>query len=101
MTERQWRDKIYAVIRPLGLSRAACGASTHGLRHAYAQERYRLLTGFEAPAACESREQFLAQAAVLGGEDWREKDELARCAIREEMGHSADRDIDRQYLGRY
>lgn len=88
-------------MRELGLSRKACGASLHGLRHAYAQERYRLLTGFKAPTACEGREEFLAQAQALGGEDWREKDELARCVIREEMGHSPDRDVDRQYLGRY
>ena len=101
MTESQWRDKVYAVISSLGLSRAACGASTHGLRHAYAQERYRLLTGFDAPAACTGREEFLEQAITLGGENWREKDELARCTIREEMGHSADRDIDKQYLGYY
>lgn len=36
VTESQWRDRTYRTVRELGLSRKACGASLHGLRHAYA-----------------------------------------------------------------
>ena len=64
----------------------------HGLRHAYAQERYRELTGREAPAA--------------GGMSWsrltpQEKieDGRARLTISEELGHSREI-IASVYLGR-
>lgn len=64
----------------------------HGLRHAYAQERYRQLTGREAPAA--------------GGKSWSEltpeekiEDGQARLTISEELGHSRQQ-IASVYLGR-
>ena len=53
----------------------------HGLRHAYAQERYRQLTGRAAPAA--------------GGKSWKDltpqekvEDQQARMTISEELGHA-------------
>lgn len=64
----------------------------HGLRHAYAQARYRDLTGREAPAA--------------GGKPWKEltrqeaiADREARATISEELGHGREQ-ITVVYLGR-
>ena len=63
----------------------------HGLRHAYAQERYQELTGRVAPAA--------------GGKPWKEltpqeklEDSRARVTISEELGHGRE-DILRVYCG--
>ena len=64
----------------------------HGLRHAYAQERYRELTGRPAPAA--------------GGKSWSEltpqekiEDGRARMTISEELGHGREQ-ITAVYCGR-
>jgi len=64
----------------------------HGLRHEYAQTRYRELTGWESP--------------VKGGQKYREltpemkaNDLAARLAISEELGHSREA-ITAVYLGR-
>ena len=64
----------------------------HGLRHAYAQDRYRELTGREAPAA--------------GGRSWSDltpqeklEDGQARMTISEELGHGREQ-ITAVYLGR-
>ncbi|BBO72203.1 hypothetical protein DSCA_61330 [Desulfosarcina alkanivorans] len=48
MTERQWNALFYRTIKAQGITKQQCGASAHGLRHAYARERYRALTGFAA-----------------------------------------------------
>lgn len=101
LTEEKWRNRVYNRIRPLGLTMEEDG-TMHGLRHAYAQERFEHLTGFAPPVCFDSKEEFEAQALERGGPDWREADELARCVIREEMGHSPTRDdIDSQYLGKW
>gem|GEM_PF-4742227 len=39
-TERAWEQRFYKTLHRYGLTKSACGASSHGLRHAYAQERY-------------------------------------------------------------
>ncbi len=63
----------------------------HGLRHAYAQRRYRDLTGFACPAAGGP-----ATADLSAIE--RARDHEARLIIAEELGHSR-RDVTRAYLG--
>jgi hypothetical protein len=64
----------------------------HGLRHAYAQARYRELAGFDAPACGgpTSRELGLEQ---------RELDSRARIQVSRELGHEREQ-ITAVYLGR-
>jgi site-specific recombinase XerC len=73
-------------LRNVGLSKL------HGLRHAYAQQRYFELTGWKAPVAGGpiSKELTLKQRAL---------DEYARATISSELGH-ARADISAVYLGR-
>jgi len=64
----------------------------HGLRHAYAQQRYRELTGWASPhAGGPSKEQ------LTGAQ--RQVDQRARLAISEELGHQREQ-ITAVYLGR-
>ncbi len=64
----------------------------HGLRHAYAQSRYRELTGWEAPA-CGG-----PSSSSLSG-DQKAKDHEARLIISQELGHSREQ-ISAIYLSR-
>jgi len=64
----------------------------HGLRHAYAQRRYRELTGWEAPAAGGPRQQALSR-------EERRIDREAREVISRELGHEREQ-IVAVYCGR-
>jgi integrase len=64
----------------------------HGLRHAYAQNRYEELTGWKAPAAGGPDTQSLTL-------EQREIDREARLAISQELGHEREQ-ITAVYLGR-
>ncbi len=64
----------------------------HGLRHAYAQERYKELTGRDAPAASG------LTSAQLSGEE-KALDKEARLTISSELGHEREA-ITVVYLGR-
>ena len=64
----------------------------HGLRHAYAQARYRELTGLEAPACGGPSLRDLAEAE-------RERVREARALISRELGHEREQ-ITAAYLGR-
>ena len=64
----------------------------HGLRHAYAQERYRELTGREAPAAGGPPSERLTAAE-------KEQDRAARMEISRELGHGREQ-ITVVYLGK-
>lgn len=88
------REKTYINhLRTYKRQVAAAGFhKLHGLRHAYAQERYRELTGRDAPAA--------------GGKPWSEltpeeklEDGQARMTISEELGHGREQ-VTAVYLGR-
>ena len=59
---------------------AAGLARMHGLRHAYAQDRYEALTGWKAPAAGGPRRRSLGPAK-------RRIDKAARVTIARELGH--------------
>lgn len=64
----------------------------HGLRHAYAQQRYAELTGWLAPAAGgPSRSQLRPEQQAI--------DQEARLAISRELGHEREH-ITSVYLGR-
>lgn len=100
MTEKQWAGMFYRTLREHGITKDQAGASAHGLRHAWAQERYQTITGFSPPAKFESREEYRTEAARIGGPAWRELDRDARLIIKSEMGHGSDRDdVVSQYLG--
>jgi integrase len=64
----------------------------HGLRHAYAQERYKALTGWDCPkcGGPTSRQLTIEQKVI---------DYAARMTISEELGHSREQ-ITVNYLGR-
>ena len=57
------------------------GIRSHGLRHAYAQRRYKELTGWNAPIAGGPQPKELNY-------EQRRKDILARMILTEELGHS-------------
>ena len=63
----------------------------HGLRHAYALDRYEVLTGWKAPAAGGP-----ASGGLTGAR--RRMDRAARLTVAAELGHSR-REISRTYLG--
>ena len=70
----------------LGLSRL------HGLRHAYAQDRYKELTGRECPARGGPTNKQLDP-------EQKEADRAARLVISNELGHNRE-NITAVYLGR-
>ncbi len=99
MTERQYRGYYGRAVRAAGLTRAN-GGTSHGNRHAWAQDRYNQLTGFDARAKFDSRADFVRVAEQTTGDKWSRLDRDARLQIKSEMGHGADRDdVVSQYLG--
>jgi integrase len=64
----------------------------HGLRHAYAQQRYRELTGWPSPHAGGPATEQLTEAQ-------RQSDQQARLIISRELGHQREQ-ISAVYLGR-
>ena len=64
----------------------------HGLRHAYAQQRYKELTGWHSPAAGGP------MSAMLSSQQ-KQQDHRARLAISKELGHAREQ-ISAVYLGR-
>jgi hypothetical protein len=97
---KTWIQKYYRVIRSKGISKKECGASSHGCRHAYAQDRYEEITGFKAPCKFETKEKYRKNAIKIAGEGWRKLNQDARQIIKAELGHGPDRDdVVSQYLG--
>jgi integrase len=81
----QVKNHYYYVLRSCGISRKN-GITAHGLRHAYANNRYKELSGQDSP--------------VRGGKLVnREDDRAARLQVAEELGHSRE-SITTHYLGR-
>lgn len=100
--EEQWRGYVYRAVRKASLGQGGNGLRMHGLRHAYAHQRYQELTGFQPPCCFASHAEYVSAAEKAAGSAWHELDERARCVVREELGHSPDRvDIDAQYLGKF
>jgi hypothetical protein len=64
----------------------------HGLRHAYAQQRYEDLTGWKSPAAG-------GMPVKLLNPEQREQDHQARLFVSRELGHEREQ-ISTVYLGR-
>jgi integrase len=81
----QWKNHYYQVVRSCGITRDNA-ITSHGLRHQYAQERYRELTGVDSPVRS-------------GTPIDRESDHAAQQVVAEELGHSRE-GITTYYLGR-
>ncbi|HDL1262091.1 TPA: integrase domain-containing protein [Mannheimia haemolytica] len=64
----------------------------HGLRHEYAQQRYRDLTGWECPKCGGKRARMLSESE-------KQVDLMARLQISQELGHNRE-EITAVYLGR-
>lgn len=85
LTLKQARNRYYNVVRACGISRDE-GITSHGLRHAYASDRYRQISGEASP--------------VQGGASIdRDTDRATRLEIAEELGHSRE-SVTTHYLGR-
>ena len=80
------RNRYDGQIRNAGIR------NPHGLRHAYAQQRYEELTGWKAPLAGGPASKSLTR-------DQRARDKGARETISRELGHGRE-EISRVYLGR-
>ncbi len=87
--ERSYKDQLNrytAAVAAAGLSKL------HGLRHEYAQQRYRELTGWLAPAVGGPNAKALSPLQKA-------KDQEARLSISQELGHEREQ-ITAIYLGR-
>jgi len=82
----QVKNNYYAVMRQAGITKADAGISSHGLRHAYANDRYKEITGVASPVRG-------------GGFVEKSLDNQARLIISEELGHSRE-NVTTHYLGR-
>jgi len=87
-------DKTYVEQLRLyeGLTKYAGFSKMHGLRHAYAQERYKELTGYDCPAQNGKTSKELTQ-------EEKAKDLAARLQISKELGHERE-EVTAVYLGR-
>lgn len=83
---KTWKSKYQWVLTNLGLK------NLHGLRHGYAQRRYRDLAGFESVFAGGSKRKALDS-------DQRVIDSQARLQVSQELGHNRI-EITDVYLGR-
>lgn len=81
--------------RMVGMTKDGVG-TPHGLRHAYAQDRYTDITGWKAPAAMTDQERKDFRSAMTA-ED-KEKDRVARQEISEELGHGRSQ-VSSNYVG--
>lgn len=85
MKLHQWKNHYYHVVRACGITRKD-GMTSHGLRHQYANDRYKTLSGADSPVRG-------------GGAVDREADRAARLIVAEELGHSRE-GVTTHYLGR-
>lgn len=86
LSYRSWLDTYTTAIAKVDL------AKLHGLRHAYAQDRYKQLTGTDCPACGGPTSRQLTPSQ-------KEIDRKARLAISKELGHEREQ-ITAVYLGR-
>lgn len=96
--ERTWEKYTYKVTKALGLSIQACGASLHGLRHAFAHSRYTELTNLQPPCLYSNPSEFRQAAYAEHGEDWRTIHDQAVNLLAHELGHNRS-DVAVNYLG--
>lgn len=90
MTWRQAQNHFYYLIRSrLKISRKIVGVTAHGLRHGYAQTKYRQLTGLPTPI----------EGGALGKID-RDTHQVANISVSRALGHSRTA-VTSMYYGSY
>lgn len=98
VSEASWEKYVYKIISQNGLCIRACGASLHGLRHAYAQSRYQELTNLKAPCLYSTPADYRKAAYEKYGEDWRSTHDRAVNILAHELGHNRS-EVTANYLG--
>lgn len=90
MTWRQAQNHFYYLLRSrLKISRNIVGVTAHGLRHGYAQAKYRQLTGLPTPI----------EGGALGKID-RDTHQVANISVSRALGHSRTA-VTSMYYGSY
>lgn len=95
MTFKKWEDSVRNEQAQQGMTKDGVG-TPHGLRHAYAQERYEQITGWKPPAAFSGEERAHFRASFT--QDDKNTDIEARRQISEELGHGRV-DVVSNYVG--
>jgi integrase len=95
MTFKKWEDSVRNEQAQQGMTKDGVG-TPHGLRHAYAQQRYEELTGWKAPATQTRDERRLFRASMRPNDKIVEVD--IRRRISAELGHGRV-DVVSHYVG--
>ncbi len=97
--KKKFTKKTHHKLDKLGMTKAQARGKIHGLRHAYAQERYEKITGFKPRVKFENFKDFEKQARAVSTE-WKKIERYARSVLKMELGHGPDRDSTiSQYIG--
>ncbi|MGA1847592.1 integrase domain-containing protein [Deferribacter abyssi] len=98
----KWQNFAYNVVKDFN-ERFNCNYHFHGERHAYAQNRYLELTGFDAPVVSGftngSYLEVMAEYYQISIDEAKDLDYEARMIISEELGHHRI-DVTNYYLGK-
>lgn len=98
VSEASWEKYVYKIISRMGLCLKVCGVSLHGLRHAYAQNRYKELTNLAAPCLYSSPSDYRESAYQELGENWRTRHDQAVNILAHELGHNRG-EVTASYFG--
>lgn len=83
-TYKKWEDSTRNTYRLVGMTKDGVG-TPHGLRHQYAQTRYREITGWKTPAEMSSTERVDFRKKMT--KEMRSLDVFAKKTISRELGH--------------
>lgn len=100
MNEARWENFVYNTLKEYGITKKESGASLHGLRHAYAQQRYFELMGVNAPCRFQNVLEYRKEVFLAHGPDWKQQHRRAVNIITHELGHNRE-SITTIYLGSY
>ncbi|MCG8529190.1 MAG: integrase domain-containing protein [Desulfovibrionales bacterium] len=98
MSEAAWEKYVYKVMSKMGLTIQACGASLHGLRHAFAHARYEELTNLRPPCLFSTPSDYRDAALQEHGSEWRDVHDRAVNILAHELGHNRS-DVVANYIG--
>lgn len=95
MTYKDFKNHTRNIYNDVGMTKEGVG-TPHGLRHQYAQDRYKQITGWNPPAHLTSTERSDFRASM--SKDERDIDTRARLEISKELGHGRT-DVISNYIG--
>lgn len=98
MSEAAWEKYVYKILGKMGLCIRACGASLHGLRHAFAHARYEELTNLRPPCLYSCPSEYREVAYREHGDEWRIVHDQAVNILAHELGHNRS-DVVANYIG--